>query len=68
MRVNSEVQLQPFNITGFNGTYEAIDGIGNTGILLDVLHVPNILKSIISTTTLSSNGCNIYQSKTKSWY
>ena len=42
-----QVDRNRFNITGFKGNSEVAIGIGNIGILLDVLHVPNILKSII---------------------
>ena len=57
------VKYNTCNIIGFNGTSETAVGIGNIGILKDVLYIPNIPKSIISTTALCNNGYNMFQSK-----
>ena len=56
-----------YKITGFNGTSESAVGIGDIGILKDVLYIPNIPNSIISTTALCNNGYSMFQSKNESY-
>ena len=53
------IKSNTFKITGFNGMSESAISIGNLGILRNVLYVPNIQKSIISTTALCKDGYTI---------
>ena len=59
------VKYGSLRITGFNGNTESAVGIGNIGILRDVLYIPNIPTNILSTTALCSRGFNLIQSRTK---
>jgi hypothetical protein len=51
-----------FKVTGFNGTTESAIGVGNIGILTDVLHLPNIPTNILSTISLCNKGYKMFQS------
>ena len=44
---------------------ESAIGVGDIGILKDVLHISNIPNSIISTTKLSHSGYTIFQSNSE---
>ena len=44
------IDSNTFKITGFNGSIESATGMGNIGILKNVLYIKNIPNSIISTT------------------
>ena len=59
------VKSNCFKITGFNGNTESAIGIGNIGILKDVLYLPNIPTSILSTIALCNNGYFVSQSKSE---